>query len=579
MGCQQDDFGNQIETELEPTQNEIDAAFAQNFGPEITRDIIGRVFSLNGTALSGVTINTGNSSTSADSNGVFILKNANLNERFGFIKAEKAGFIHASRSIVPTDGTNQITIVMLPETIVGSTQSGEQATLELANGASVALEGNYINAQGQAYSGNVNVIMHHLDAAADATQNQMPGMLYARNYQGDQRSLQTYGMLAVELRGEHGEDLNLAPGTTAEIVVPVSTSLLAMAPATIPLWYFDETNGYWVEEGEARLEGDKYVGTVSHFSFWNCDIPTEAYVVCIKVQNENGNPITNKEINVTSSNFGTNSGITNHIGEACGFLPANEILTLEILFTGNCAGATYTETIGPFSQDASVLVTIPSNILQGYLTETVVGTLQNCANENVSEGFVLYQHEGDERLLSLEDGLFSTTQIHCGDNLNFRLKGFDTDTNQDTGFLEYNFTNPLTDVGIIATCNEIEEFYSFKIDDYQKRLFTSELFYVLQTSETMRLKSQNVETAFVEIIAPLEPGEYNLPNNNFELDFTFNDPIGFNMSNINTLELIIQTINYSEVGEPIDVEFYGTFNDSINNPHTIVGEFHRIRPF
>ena len=54
--------------------------------------------------------------------------------------------------------------------------------------------------------------------------------------------------------------------------IPVGSTQTSSAPAEIPLWYFDETNGVWKEEGKATLQGNEYVGEVSHFTFWNCDI-------------------------------------------------------------------------------------------------------------------------------------------------------------------------------------------------------------------------------------------------------------------------------------------------------------------
>jgi hypothetical protein len=57
------------------------------------------------------------------------------------------------------------------------------------------------------------------------------------------------------------------------ITVDIPPSLEGTAPATIPLWYYDDATGLWKEEGTATKQGDKYVGSVSHFSDWNCDVP------------------------------------------------------------------------------------------------------------------------------------------------------------------------------------------------------------------------------------------------------------------------------------------------------------------
>ena len=81
---------------------------------------------------------------------------------------------------------------------------------------------------------------------------------------------------------------------------------------------FDEDKGYWIEDGTAILQGDKYVGTVTHFSFWNCDIPAEAYVVCFNIIDDQGNPFANQSVKVTSSIYGGRYGMTNSNGEVCG---------------------------------------------------------------------------------------------------------------------------------------------------------------------------------------------------------------------------------------------------------------------
>ncbi|MCA0154546.1 hypothetical protein, partial [Winogradskyella vincentii] len=184
---------------------------------------------------------------------------------------------------------------------------------------------------------------------------QMPGMLYAQNEAGAERMLQTLGMLAVELRGSGGEDLNLPEGSTSEIRIPLDPSLMGIAPATIPLWYFDEVNGYWKEEGEATLQGNMYVGTVAHFSFWNCDIPAEAVTLCVSATNENQDALNNLWVSITSSTFGTTYGYTNENGEVCGFVPSNETLELNVYGYEYCSDTPlYTETIGPFSTDTSI---------------------------------------------------------------------------------------------------------------------------------------------------------------------------------------------------------------------------------
>jgi hypothetical protein len=98
--------------------------------------------------------------------------------------------------------------------------------------------------------------------------------MLARRQDQSTTILYSYGILRVVMTGAAGESLQLAPGQTSTLVVDIPESQLATAPATIPLWYFDETAGVWQEEGQATRQGDKYTGTVKHFTDWNCDAPS-----------------------------------------------------------------------------------------------------------------------------------------------------------------------------------------------------------------------------------------------------------------------------------------------------------------
>jgi hypothetical protein len=251
-GCQQDDGpsngGNQ--------QENIPDTFSEYFGNPVTRNFLGNVIDTDKNPIEGVTITIGSQTATTDENGVFILNNATVNERFGYIKAEKSGYIHGSRSVVPTSGINKVTIMLLEATIAGSVNSESVESVTANDGSSLSFDGNFVKEDGTEYSGNVDVVIRHLDPADEDMVMQMPGMLYAENEDGAERMLQTLGMLAVELIGSGGEDLNLADGSTSEIRIPVDPSLMGIAPATIPLWSFDETNGYWKEEGFATLQGN-----------------------------------------------------------------------------------------------------------------------------------------------------------------------------------------------------------------------------------------------------------------------------------------------------------------------------------
>ncbi|WP_426432399.1 hypothetical protein ACPX19_07235 [Winogradskyella sp. HB-48] len=570
--CQLDDgpyFNNDV-------QESIPETFSQYFGSTISRDIVGTVIDENHLPISGVTISVGGQTTQTDINGVFILQDAELYERFGYIKASKQGYLDGSRAIVPTEGTNKVSIMLLQENVIGTVMSGQPGTVELSNGSTVNFDGNFINEDGTAYQGNVNVIMHHLDPTDDDMEMQMPGMLYAQNEDGAERMLQTLGMLAVELRGTNGEDLNLAEGSTSEIKIPVDASLMSIAPATIPLWYFDEIHGYWKEEGQAILQGNMYVGTVSHFSFWNCDIPAEAITLCVTVTNEDGADLNNLNVTITSSTFGTRGGQTNEKGEVCGLVPRNETLFLEIFSPESCENISiYSENIGPFNEDASITVIVQNGAVLS--TETISGLVNNCNNENIENGYVVYTDNNNEIYQLISDGSFEINATRCTSSDTFSLRVVNLDTFETSSTIEYTFNSPITDVGTINTCISQEEYIIYFIDNSVDVMFYDNIEVALTESSFTILRHLNPgSTTKFLVDLPNQLGEYTTSSTNSMIfniiypvassnQYLFIGPYGINIET---------TYIGNGVGDFIDMNFNGTFLDPGGSEHTIEGQVH-----
>ena len=241
--------------------------FSENFGNTASRSFIGQVVNPYNNPLQNVTVKIGTSTVQTDVNGVFIINNATVYERFAYITAKKSGYVDGSRSMVPTTGKNNIKIMMFENVPQGTVQSGAVSEVSIYSGTKVKFDGFFQEENGTAYSGDVQVAMFHLTPSEENISMLMPGMLYAERENGSQAVLETFGMLNVELRGSGGQKLNIANGHTAEITIRIDDSQLATAPSTIPLWHFDENVGYWKEDGIATKVGNKYVGTVSHFSW------------------------------------------------------------------------------------------------------------------------------------------------------------------------------------------------------------------------------------------------------------------------------------------------------------------------
>jgi uncharacterized protein (TIGR02145 family) len=242
----------------------------------------------------------------------------------------------------------------------------------------LTLPANGVQLNNAAYNGTVNVAIKHINPTSATFFEEMPGSLVGVD--GNQSSVLTsYGMVAVELTDNSGQKLQIANGKTAEVRFVVPASLLSSAPATIDLWSLDEVNGYWKKEGTATLVNNEYVAQVSHFSFWNCDVPSNFVNIYGRIlQGSNNFPVPSIKVTITSANFGTACDLTNCQGEYCGSVPKGEVLGITI--STQCAGSNfvvYTGTIGPFTANALIS---PISITNPSIS-VISGTLLDCNNQ------------------------------------------------------------------------------------------------------------------------------------------------------------------------------------------------------
>ena len=539
-----------------------------DLGSSIQRDFMGRIVDQANLPLENVNITIGGKVASTDENGMFIISNTDVNEYQAFITAEKSGYLKGMRSVVPTSGTNQIKIMLVAEHLAGTVASGSSSEVSLANGTRVSFDGDFKDENGNAYSGNIKVFVYHLDPANPDVEDLMPGSLQAQNSNGQERVLETYGMINVELEGDSGEKLNIADGSVAQIELPVDPAQISVAPASIPLWHFDEVNGYWIEDGAASLIGGKYVGEVAHFSWWNCDAQFPTVNLCFNIVDNTNNPISNVRVELwRTAAIYPRIGYTNGDGEICGLIPANEVLTLKAF--NQCSNLEYTTTIGPFSSNTN----LADIVLTSVVSSTITGSLVDCSNVNVTNGYVVLDYGNFYATSQVTNGVFSFSVLQCASVLDFTLEGVDYDSFQTTNELTFNFTN--SNVGNIIACNTISEYVSIQVDanpvDY----------YVIgidaNTSQqgtgfTINAKSNTgpVTDWFYIGIDTITPGNYAFSQFGFEagnIDLDYNIP--------NNLQLNLAS--FGNIGDYIDATINGTYTDLSGNIRTLSITIHVLR--
>lgn len=128
--------------------------------------------------------------------------------------------------------------------------------------------------EGIRVSGNIDISITPVDVAFET--ESFPGTFNAYREDGEDGVLLSYGVSEFHFT-QGNEELELAPGKVATIIVPIYTSG-AVVGDEIALWSVNESNGTWIQEGTGTViesedspTGLALMAEIGHFSWWNCD--------------------------------------------------------------------------------------------------------------------------------------------------------------------------------------------------------------------------------------------------------------------------------------------------------------------
>ena len=371
--------------------NELPDQYA-DLTTHVSSSVSGFVTDQNDAIVTGASVKVGTISTLTDQYGYFEIKNVQVVKEAATVTVIYPGYFKGIKTYMAIQGKSSFfRIKLLPKTTVGTIDAAAGGNVSLSNGLNISFNANGIKnaATGSIYSGAVNVAAQYIDPASEELDKIMPGDLRGINTNGNIKGLASYGMMVIELTANSGELLQIADGKKATLSIPVPASILSNAPAIIPLWYFDESNGLWKEEGAATKTGNTYVGDVSHFSYWNCDIPTSNVVPFdCTITDASNRPLSGVEVKVTNTGGipGSAHGYTNTDGFVSGYVPANAQLILEVNLSGNCGNPSFSKNFTTTNTRSSM----GNIIIDNFIIPTIVtGTITDCNNVPVSNGYII----------------------------------------------------------------------------------------------------------------------------------------------------------------------------------------------
>lgn len=413
-------------------------------------DIFGRVLDEENQPVSEAIVRFGNIVTTTDINGVYQFKNVQISAQHSFLSIVKEGYFEGSRGFNTFESGKTLNLVsVLLKKSFNQSFSADQGG-EISDGdLTVLFRPNSIKYEnsGLDYSGQVHAAIKYLDPSNDDIYTQMPGNLTAIDQQDNIVTLVTYGMAAVELRADNGQKLNLKADTPAVMSVDLPSGYVSSAPDNIPLWYFDNSLGMWVEEGTATLMNGTYTGEVVHFSWWNFDVPFSSVNISGRVVDQEGNPLPNVAVRfVMQGRFNGSRMFTNSEGMFSGPVPRNEILEVIIYKDFFCNYDVQSSQFGPFIQD----VTIPDIVINGSNLSSykITGNVVDCSQNPIENGYVkLVGPNIRTDIHPIVNGEYNINLLHCNSHLTIDLIGVDKNTLEEGAPIriqeagEYHFDN------------------------------------------------------------------------------------------------------------------------------------------
>ena len=309
----------------------------------VTSALTGIVRDALGQPLSAVTIEVDGLTGQTDANGKFLIEGVLVQDRAS-VNAWKDGFARNSVPLGIIEDVENMVLITLAELDYEASfdaADGHTFDIELGGPAVELPAGGFVDSDGNAYTGNVNVEATFYDLESDFEDgnelNATPGDFTAIDGNGEYTRLESYGMFQLNLTDDAGNELNV--GTAAPVTMPLQGAGYT-AGEVIPMWSYDETEGRWIEEAEGTVvelaDGTLAVSfDAPHFSTWNCDRPLPTHgCVTGTVRNAAGTPRQGATVRAVGISYiSTTTARTNQNGEFCVEVKNGETVWMEISYS------------------------------------------------------------------------------------------------------------------------------------------------------------------------------------------------------------------------------------------------------
>lgn len=369
------------------------------YSTRVSASVTGIVYDISNTPIAGATVQLGDLTTTTNNFGYFNFEKVHVKAGRNVVEISKTGYWKRFQAIQLQKGTSMLLHIPMEQMSFSHTLNANSGGTIAINGSSITFPANaFATENGTIFTGTAYLAINTTYTNDPDFHSSYPGGdLLAEANNGDTVVLYSYGMLGVEIQDAMGNSLQLTNGKTATLSIPINPSQQLTAPMSIPLWFFDEESGLWKQDGAALRTGNMYSGEVTHFTWWNFDIPSNFAWINGFIRDCEGTPVAGAYLFAQNSFFLT----TDAYGFYTAPVPINTPLILQASYGGQIsATSSFQATIGSHTY-------ILPDLIVPCTKGTVTGTLINC-NANLTDGYIcFFPSTGSPVLMQTINGTFT----------------------------------------------------------------------------------------------------------------------------------------------------------------------------
>jgi len=372
------------------------------------------------------------------------------------------------------DLTVRLDITMTQRNAIQILDIATGGTLNSVHGAAVIVNANsFVDAQGNQVTGNIDVTITPIDISNAVLLSAFPGQFTGiSDTDGQSTAIATLGTVEFVFT-QNGQPLQLADSATAQIEMPL---FITTHPATnqpisigdeIELWYLNEDTGIWHQEGTGTVvvntnspTGFALQATVSHFTWWNIDVPIPTFDLNVTINGTVNGGVATLHVDlsamyatwVQNGNLLTNVGTSRHYiipvsDQVCVWIEYFDINNMTALSPQQCISSPMTDGNYPITFNVATVgsLTLQSYNRPNYYTGQPMSALLWPLSLEASVSYTVTSGSLPDGVTIIDQGTTQTRLVGTPTTVgshSITIEGTDSDGLTDSVTLNFTVSNP-----------------------------------------------------------------------------------------------------------------------------------------